>query len=381
MGKNRTGLSKEHKSWRLSRTFTLPGTLISAPEACPSVVSLILYNAETVFEERLSRIETLKNFVGKKSVMWVDVEGLGNERTIESIGEVFKIHPLVLEDIVAGHQRPKLEQYDDKFFLVLQVMMLTPDMMPEQLSMVIGNGFVVTFHENKLDCLEVPKERIRKKLGSARNEGPDYLAYMIIDSVIDSYFPILEQYGEDLETLEDEIIENLGKETIARIHTVKRNLLSLRRALWPAREAINGLLRDGAPLFTENTAIHMHDCYDHTVRLIDFTETYRELGADLMDVYLSNISNRLNEVMKVLTIITTIFVPPTFIAGIYGMNFKSDASPYNMPELGWYYGYPYALLLMLIVTGLVLVFLWWKGWLSVLGFRSHRSGGGGMHGS
>jgi magnesium transporter len=207
------------------------------------------------------------------------------------------------------------------------------------------------------------REHIRNTRGQIREAGADYLAYALLDAMVDSYFPILEEYGERLETLEDAIITRPDHHTVARIHAAKRDLLTLRRAIWPQRETFNTLLRDVIPLITDETRLHLRDCYDHTVRLIDLVETYRELGSDLMDVYLSSVSNRTNEIMRVLTVIATIFIPLTFIAGVYGMNFDPDTSPWNMPELNWYWGYPFALTLMTTVIVGQLVFFWRRGWL------------------
>ncbi|HEY9787816.1 MAG TPA: magnesium/cobalt transporter CorA [Candidatus Obscuribacterales bacterium] len=343
-----------------------PGTLIPAPDAVEPTIHLIAYSPENAVEKEIDKPEQLRQYVGRWPVVWVNVEGLGNSDVISEIGKIFAIHHLALEDIINVHERAKLEQYGNNIFLVLQMTAVDERVETEQLSIFAGRGFVVTFQEGPIDVLNPARERIRKGQGRVRQGGADFLTYSIIDAVLDSYFPILEQYGEQLENLEDEIIEDPSRKTVAVIHQVKRDLLLLRRTAWPLRETINSLIRDEHPMFSDETRLHLRDCYDHSVRIMDFIETYRELAADLMDVYLSSLSNRMNEVMKVLTIITTLFVPPTLIAGIYGMNFHTQISPFNMPELTWYYGYPFALALMASVSLSVIAFLWYKGWLPAL---------------
>jgi len=323
-----------------------------------------------MIEKELTDASEIKLYIGKWPVVWVNVEGLGSADAIQKIGEIFSIHHLALEDILNVHERAKIERYGEHLFMVMHMMQIKEHLEGEQLSMFSGKHFVCTFQEGPIDTLDPARERIRKGQGHIRTLGSDYLVYSIIDSVLDNYFPILEAYGEVLDRLEDDIISKPSSEVIANVHGVKRELLTLRRAVWPLREAINSLSRDMEVTFSEETRIHLRDCYDHAVRIIDFVETYRELAADLMDVYLSSLSNRMNEVMKVLTIITTLFVPPTLIAGIYGMNFNTEVSRYNMPELNWYYGYPMALILMLAVSLGVVGLLWYKGWLGALGKRN-----------
>ena len=235
----------------------------------------------------------------------------------------------------------------------------------EQFSLFLGPNFVLTFDEQPGDCFDPVRERVRRKHGRVREAGADYLAYALLDTIVDCYFPLLERYGEQLEDLEETIISQPNHTVVAAIHDIKRDLLSLRRAIWPQRETFNTLLRDKTPLLTDETRLHLRDCYDHTVQLIDLIETYRELGADLMDIYLSSVSNRTNETMRVLTVIATIFIPLTFIAGVYGMNFNAGTSPWNMPELGWYWGYPLVLGLMAMVAAGQLFFFWRKGWLAL----------------
>lgn len=347
-----------------------PGTLIALPDSQHPVISLIAYSEEKFVKVEISDPEEIRSYVGKWPVIWVNVEGLGSTETVQSVGDIFDIHHLALEDVINVHERAKLEEYDDRIFLIMQMTEIIDRVEIEQLSIFAGKGFVVTFQEGPIDVLDPARERIERGQGRIRRSGSDYLLYSLVDAVIDGYFPILEKFGEILDELEDEIIERPTRKTVARLHAAKRDLLTLRRAIWPLREAINSLIRDEDTYFSSETRLHLRDCYDHTVRIIDFIETYRELAADLMDVYLSSLSNRMSEVMKVLTIITTLFVPPTLIAGIYGMNFNTEISSYNMPELNWIYGYPFSLTLMAVVSVSVIGLLWYKGWLGALGKRA-----------
>jgi magnesium transporter len=334
---------------------------------------LISYDANDIVDTAIESPDELDRFITDKRVAWIDVQGLGDTEVIGKLCKRFGIHQLILEDILFGEQRPKAEQYGDRLFVVLRNVKRAQNLETDQLSILMIKNCIITLHESAAEYLEPLKQRVRENLGGIREAGADYLLYAIIDAVIDEMFPILERYGDEFEDLEDEIIDSPSRETVGNIHAIKRDLLSLRRVMWPTREVINSLIRDSKSSFAEETLTHLRDCYDHSVQIIDFIETYRELGADLMDVYLSSLSNKMNEVMKVLTIITTMFVPPGLIAAIYGMNFKTEVSPYNMPELSWRYGYIYALVLMAVVSLTVLAFLWWKGWLEALSpHRNHH---------
>ncbi|MGH7962721.1 MAG: magnesium/cobalt transporter CorA, partial [Candidatus Binatia bacterium] len=345
---------------------TPPGTLIVDPEAPQPVIHVVAYGPQDVTEQDLADPRQVRDFLGKWPVTWVNVEGLGNAETISQLGEIFGLHRLALEDVINVHQRAKVEPYGEHYFVVTRMAKLNESLETEQLSLFVGKDFVVTFQEGYPgDCLEPVRERVRHKRGRIRDAGFDYLAYALLDAVVDCYFPVLEEYGERLETLEDAIIAQSDRDTIAHVHAIKRDLLTLRRILWPQREALNALLRDETPLLTPETRLYLRDCYDHTVQLIDLVEAYRELASDLTDIYLSSVSNRTSEIMRVLTVITTIFIPLTFIAGIYGMNFNSEASPWNMPELNWYWGYPFSLALMGVVVVAQLFFFWRKGWLGL----------------
>lgn len=335
-----------------------PGTLIPDPEAPAPVIRVMAYGPEECVERQADDVEDISELLGTRPVTWVNVDGLGDLEMLSRIAELFDVHPLVLEDIVHTRQRPKLEEYGSRLFIVARM----PDreeggLLTEQLALLLGEGFVLTFQEREGDCLEPVRARLRNGRGQIRDMGADYLVYALLDAVVDSYFPILEAFGERLEELEDEVVGGGSGQTITHVHDMKQDLLAVRRAIWPLRDVLNALLRDPASLVTPETRIYLRDCYDHAVGLIDLTETYREMGSSLTDLYVSSISNRVNEVMKVLTVMATIFIPLTFITGVYGMNFNTAASPWNMPELDWYFGYPAALGVMLLTAiGLIVYF-------------------------
>jgi magnesium transporter len=344
-----------------------PGTLSVDPEAPPSIVRLIAYGPDDVVETDIHDLSAIPSYLAKWPVTWVNVDGLGDLKTVQEIGRIFNLHPLAMEDVLNVHQRPKVEPYQDQHFIVAREVTYVGKLGTEQTSLFLGKNFLLTFQETPGDCLDPVRQRIRQAHGRHRISGPDYLAYSVLDAIIDSYFPVLEEYGEALERLEDDIVAQHGSATITRIHGVKRDLLAIRRAVWPFREAINALFRDPSPLIREETRLYLRDCYDHTIQIIDLLETYREIASGLVDVHLSSISNRMNEVIKVLTIIATIFMPLSFLAGLYGMNFNTQISPWNMPELEQPYGYPLLLLLMACVVLLMLFFFRRKGFIGKAG--------------
>jgi len=327
-------------------------------------VRVLAYGADEVVEVEVQNPADVANYVGRWPVVWIDVDALGDLATVKTIGQIFGLHSLALEDVLNPHQRPKVEQYEDYEFVVARMIELEDDgISTEQLSVFHGQNFVVTFQERPGDCLEPLRERIRRGSGRLRRAGPDYLVYALLDIIIDHYFPVLEQLGDRLEQLELEAVERPNPLTVRHILSIKSDLVSLRRAVWPTREAVNILLREPGPFYGEETRIHLRDCADHAFQLMDLVETYRELAAGLLEVYLSTQSHRMNEVMKVLTIIATIFIPLTFLAGIWGMNFDPSSSPWNMPELLWRWGYPSALALMGAIAIALLVYFRRRGWI------------------
>jgi magnesium transporter len=296
-------------------------------------------------------------------VVWINVDGSRHAETVKRLGDLFGLHALALEDVVNLGQRAKTDPFDEHLFIVIRMPAPGPRYAAEQVSIFLGKDFVITFQEQPGDVFEPVRERIRHGKGRIRKCGADYLAYALIDSVVDSYFPLLEALGERLEAVEDTVMVSPDQSVVAELHAIKADLLGMRRDLWPQRDALAELARDESALVRKKTAPFLRDCYDHNSQLIDLVQVYREVCSDLMSVYLSSVSNRMNEVMKVLTIIATIFIPLGFIAGLYGMNFNPERSAWNMPELNWVLGYPFALLLMLAVAVGLVVFFKKKGWL------------------
>ena len=338
-----------------------PGTLVSHPDAPHPVIRVMAYGPGPLVEEEVQDLGRIRDLVGVHAVTWVNVDGVGHAPTIEALGGIFQLHPLALEDVVNVTQRPKVEDYDEHLFIVAR-MAVTLGAATEQLSLFLGRNFVLTFQEERPgDCLEPVRVRLRKG-GRICHAGPDYLAYALLDAIVDSYFPVLEGYGDELEQLESIILARPDESVPQRLHALKRDLEPLRRILWSFRDAFTALGRDEGPLISDSTRIFLRDCYDHTLRLIDLLENLRETGSGLMDLYLSTLSHKLNEIMKVLTIMATVFMPLSFIAGIYGMNFDRTRSPWNMPELGWPWGYPLALGLMFAVGGGMLLYFRRRGW-------------------
>jgi magnesium transporter len=338
-----------------------PGTLVySGPErAEPVQVSLVEYDHESVDEGILTDPD-FHEISQRSRVTWINIDGLSDLELIKRMGAAFDLHMLTLEDLVSTGQRPKHEEHENYIFVVLR--MLTQDadgwrVKGEQVSIILGNGFVLSFQEGAGDVWNPVRERLRASGARIRGKGADYLAYALIDAIVDQYFHILERIGDSVEELEVEVLESPTTETMHRIHNLRQEMLVVRRAVWPLRELTNGLIRTESPLISDGTGIFLRDVYDHTVQVIDTSETLRDVVSGLMDLYLSSVSNRMNEIMKVLTIMASIFIPLTFLAGVYGMNFE------NMPELGVPWAYPTLLGVMGAVgLGLVLFFKR-RGWL------------------
>ncbi|MBW4568184.1 MAG: magnesium/cobalt transporter CorA [Tolypothrix carrinoi HA7290-LM1] len=348
------------------RPGDMPGTIIVDADAPPPIMFLIDYNKTNVIRKQLNTPEECTPYLDKESVSWVDVQGLGCMDTLQRLGKVFDLHPLVLEDVVNVPERPKIEDYNDQLVIISR--MVVPKervcgFYSEQVSLVLGKYYLLTVQEEpEHDCLEGVRSRIDKGKGIIRSSGADYLAYTLLDAIIDGFFPVLELYGDRIEELEEEVIINPSPKTLQKIYQIRRELLQLRRAIWPQRDAINSLIREGNDLISDEVRIYLRDCYDHAVQVMDMVETYRELASGLMDVYLSAVSNRMNEVMKFLTVMSSIFIPLTFVAGIYGMNFDTEKSPWNMPELEWYWGYPLCLAAMAAIAGGLIFVFWQRGW-------------------
>jgi magnesium transporter len=335
-----------------------PGTLVLDERAAKPRIRVITYGPDHL-DERDVEDPSLLQEDGEGRVTWVDVQGLGDEAVLRKIAEVYKVHPLALEDLVNVPQRPKVEQYEHHLLLIVRMMRLAGDsaLDQEQLSILVGQRYILTIQERYGDVFDPVRARIRQGGPVFRSSGPDYLAYALIDAVIDGYFPVLETFGERLAKLEDEILDEAQPKAVAYIHHAKHELLAMRRAVWPLREVIGSLMRDELPFVSEKINVHLRDCYDHCVQIIDVIESYRELAGGLMDAHLSSVANRQNEVMKTLTIMASIFIPLSFLAGLYGMNFD------NMPELHFAWAYPALLLVMLAVGAGMVVYFARKGWL------------------
>ncbi len=334
-----------------------PGTLHIDAGAPKPVIRAFAYGPDRCAEIEVADPAALGDYVGKWPVVWVNVDGLGDEAMLRRLAELFGMHRLALEDVVNVHQRAKVEPYDKHLFIVARMVHLQEHVVTEQVSILLGDNYVVTFQEGHPgDSFEMVRERLRSGRGPIRSAGPGYLAYALLDALIDAYFPVAEVFGERIEDLEDRVLARPDPSVVASIHAVKRDLLSLRRAMWPHREAVNSLLREESRFIDSETRLYLRDCYDHTIQLLDIIETYRELTTGLLDIYLSSISNRLSEIVKVLTIFAAIFAPLTFIAGVYGMNLM-------MPEQNWPWAYPAVLALMAGVAGVLFLFFRRRGWI------------------
>ena len=334
-----------------------PGVPVLTGEALPPRIHAIRYTSDAFEERDLAGAKDCLPLRAAGGVLWLDVQGLGDLELLHALGEIFGLHPLAVEDVASIGQRPKADDYDTHIFIITRMPEIGEGVNTDQMSIFLGSNFVLTFQEHYGDCLGPVRERIRKGKGLMRRSGPDYLTYAILDAIVDGFFPLLEVYGEKLEALEDEVVVQPARASLEKIHIAKRDLLTMRRAVWPLRDAVNSLIREESDLIAAPTRLYLRDCYDHTVQIIDMVETYRELAAGLMDIYISSLSQKLNEVMKVLTIISTIFIPLTFIAGVYGMNFE------HMPELRQRWGYPTVMAVMIL---LALAMLWYfvrKGWI------------------
>jgi len=339
-----------------------PGTLIADPNAAETQISAFSYGVDEIAEAHKCRPADVAQLRGTAPVLWVDLSGLADVSAIEAVGGAFGLHQLTLEDVINVHQQPKAEVYEDYLFIVFRMLSPAQPAHGEQVSLFIGDNYVLTFQERPGDCFEPVRDRLRRNKGRIRQLGADYLGYALIDAAIDSYFPMLETVGEEIEALEDDVVADPKPVLVDDLHRIKRELLAIRRTVWPTREMLNTLIRDELPQITETTRPYLRDCYDHTIQLMDIVETYREIASSLLDVYLSSLSARMNEVMKVLTVIATIFIPLGFVASLYGMNFDR-ASPFNMPELGWRFGYPFALGVMAAIAGGLIWFFRRRKWI------------------
>ena len=337
-----------------------PGTLVHIGEKKTETIRLRLidYDVEQIREIELSSIDECIPIKDSPTVSWINVDGLHDIGIIERIGEIFSVHPLILEDVVHTGQRPKLEEAEGFLFIVVKMLDISPqqEITAEQFSLILGPNLVISFQETQGDVFSGVRDRLRKGKGRIRKLGSDYLCYALLDAIVDNYFVVLEGIGEKIEELEEELVTHPIPDTLHEIHKLRGDIIYLRRSVWPLREVINELSRGDYTQITEPTEIFYRDVYDHTIQVMDTIETYRDVISGMLDMYLSSISNKMNEVMKVLTMIATIFIPITFVAGIYGMNFN------NMPELGWQWGYPALWGVVIIVTSMMITYFKKKRW-------------------
>ena len=346
---------------------TAPGTLASCEEPPDGAftIRLIDYTANDYVEKELTTAEACQSYLNKESVTWIHLQGSMGASTLKNLGDVFKLHPLALEDVLNKGQRPKVEEYETQLFLVLSMPYLY-DGVPviAQVSLFLGDSYVISFFSDEYDPFNPLRHRLQKKGGRIRQQPADYLLYCIVDLVIDQGYPVLECFGEEIEAIEESVLDaSSDNPTLTDVHHLRRELLFLRRNLWPQREVVSDLLKGESSLIKEDTLVYLRDCYDHVTQILELIENYREMAANLIELYLSSANHRLSETMRVLTIIATIFIPLTFVVGLYGMNFSHPQSPWAMPELHWYYGYPMLWGVMIIMVICMLIYFKRKNWL------------------
>ena len=358
-------MSRRHFKSKHAKVGSRPGTLVISAEAEHPRIETIHYTADTHRREVVEDVDQLSEAFDQNEVTWVDVQGFGDRTTMQKIGKLFELHPLLLEDVVNVPQRPKTEAYADQILFVVRMVSMNepeesgePVIDTEQVSLVIAKHYVITFQEKHGDVLDPVRKRISSNKGIIRQRGADYLAYVIADTIIDGYYPVLESVGNRLEMLESEVIENPSPKTLGELNRLKNQLINLRRAIWPQREAVNELVRGDHALVTDETSVYLRDTYDHCIQTSEVAEMYREMVTSMMNTYLSSVANRTNDVMRVLTVMASIFIPLTFMAGIYGMNFE------HIPELKYRYGYAILWAVMLTTAAGMLVFFYRKGWLT-----------------
>jgi magnesium transporter len=355
---------KKSKGRRAKKLGLSPGTLVATSDKKrgKTVLTVIDYDPDRIEEKVLEKASDTFSYKERASISWINIDGVYDPEVIQTIGTHYDLHPLTLEDVLNTDQRPRIENMGHYIYIVLRMLYFSnenKDIASEQVSIVIGKQFLLTFQEEERtgDCFNFVRERLRNNRGRLRKLGTDYLAYALIDAIVDYYFVILEELGERIEKLEKQLISDPSSEILSELYSLKRSMLSLRRSVWPLRELLHGFEQEESELISESTSVYLKDVYSHAVQIIDNIEILRETLASMLEIYLSSVSYKLNSVMKVLTIAATIFMPLTFISSIYGMNFK------YMPELDWHYGYPLSLALMLFVGLGMLVYFRIKRWL------------------
>lgn len=353
------------------RPGSSPGMLTVSPLSHPSQVFVIAYGPEGYVEHICQDVEEINQFIGAWPVVWVNVIGLGSIDVIEQVGTQFGLDRLLLEDVLDTTHRPKVEYYEHYIFTIIKSCMYSEQFESEQISMFLKKNVVIVFEEKPGSSFNQVRERIRRGTGKIRLSGTDYLYYALLDEVIDKYFPILDRLNHSLTTIEDEImmVNNTtmrDKDTIQQIHHTKSDLLLLHRMILPITDIVSLIIREESPLLTKVTRGFLRDCYDHSIQANELTQFYRDMASGLLNTFLALESHKANEIIKVLTLISAIFIPLTFIVGIYGMNFDVEKSPWNMPELEWHYGYPAIMTLMLLIAGGMILYFKNRGWIDIL---------------
>ncbi|HOV89684.1 MAG TPA: magnesium/cobalt transporter CorA [Syntrophorhabdaceae bacterium] len=337
-----------------------PGSLIHIGEQKTekAKISILEFDGLQVHEKKIKNIRECMPILEKPAITWIDICGIDKKDIIEDIGTLFELHPLLLEDIMNTEQRTKVDTYGEYIFIVLKAIFYNENkqIVPEQISLVLGNNYLISFQEKEMNLFGPLKERLKSKDCYLKNISADYIAYSLIDAIVDGYFSILEEIGESISTLETEVVSDPGPTSLKKIHDMKRETLFFRKSIWPLRDVIHGLQREETPLIKATTIVYLRDVYDHTVRIIEHIELIRDMLTGLLDIYLSSVSIKMNNIMKVLTIIATVFMPLTFMAGVYGMNFK------YMPELEWRFGYPFILLIMVVIGITMILYFKIKKW-------------------
>ncbi|WFN37694.1 magnesium/cobalt transporter CorA [Methanomicrobium antiquum] len=350
---------KQHSTKESSKAGMAPGTLIGISETEPAktIVNCIEFDDSSLQEYSIVDIKNLKKIENDGKIRWIEIKGLLDIDKIENLGQAFNIHPLTLEDSLNTYLRPKFENFDNYFFISLKYVFFKEEITSKQISIIVAENVIITISESEVPGFENIKQRIKDNKNKITKSGKDYLMYMIIDMIVDSYFLAFESIGDKIEDIEDNVLKNPDSEIMDQIYSLKRQMIYLRKITWPMRDMISGIRRSDSEMISQTTQIYLNDVSDHIIQIIDTVETYRDMISELREIYLSSISNKMNEVMKVLTIIATIFIPLTFIAGIYGMNF------HFMPELGWALGYPATIIFMIAISLVMILFFRKKRWI------------------
>ncbi len=358
-----TSSRKRRRRHRHVRPGTPPGTIVIDKDSPPPVIEVIQYDRKELTRQHDIAVSAIPQLADDK-VTWIDIVGLGDKAVIQQVASRFELHRLAVEDVVNTHQRPKLERFKDHLYIVLQMPKQDEELELEQVSLFVGKNFVLTWQERSGDCFAPIRDRLRSTSGMLRGRGNGFLAYALMDAIIDAYFPLMIQYSDELDNMEDLLTDVSAQYLLLQqLHHLRGDIRNLRRTVWSHRDVLANLISFEAEFLDEETRLHLRDVADHTLRLVEMMESHRDSCSDLQDLYLSTVSMKTNEVMKVLTIIATIFIPLGFIAGLYGMNFSTTASPWNMPETQWYYGYPMAIAIMVLVATGMLAYFRRLGWL------------------